>query len=181
MESIHLYPSGQSDRRADRTSLYPGSERRIRRDGSRSFLFLTRHTVFDQMWDRNIRPYYVKKRKWRLTCIQRSGFPQIAYGFHFGAFVCYGGFFSTGVKIQMELPSWEWENRFLMQMGMTRKERKRKNPLSDAYQDGASTGMWDPAGNALFCADRQGQTVYDWRDRRIFEKYSRCVRHFHFA
>ena len=34
--------------------------------------------------------------------------------------------FQYGVKIQMELPSWEWENRFLMQMGMTRKERKRK-------------------------------------------------------
>ena len=52
-------------------------------------------------------------------------FSQIAYGFIL-VLLYVMAVFQYGVKIQMELPSWEWENRFLMQMGMTRKERKRK-------------------------------------------------------
>ena len=52
-------------------------------------------------------------------------FSQIAYGFIL-VLLYVMAVFQYGVKIQMELPSWEWENRFLMQMGMTKKERKRK-------------------------------------------------------
>lgn len=79
---------------------------------------------FDQMWDRNIRPYYVKSE---MVANMRSeiSFTRIAYGFIL-VLLYVMAVFQYGVKIQMELPSWEWENRFLMRMGMKRKERRRK-------------------------------------------------------
>lgn len=79
---------------------------------------------FDQMWDQNIRPYYVKSE---MEANMRSeiSFTRIAYGFIL-AILYVMAVFQYGVKVQMELSSWEWENRFLMQMGMKRKERKRK-------------------------------------------------------
>lgn len=52
-------------------------------------------------------------------------FTRIAYGFIL-VLLYVMAVFQYGVKIQMELPSWEWENRFLMRMGMKRKERRRK-------------------------------------------------------
>lgn len=79
---------------------------------------------FDQMWDQNIRPYYVKSE---MEANMRSeiSFTRIAYGFIL-AILYVMAVFQYGVKVQMELSSWEWENRFLMQMGMKRRERKRK-------------------------------------------------------
>lgn len=79
---------------------------------------------FDQMWDQNIRPYYVKSE---MEANMRSeiSFTRIAYGFIL-VILYVMAVFQYGVKVQMELSSWEWENRFLMQMGMKRKERKRK-------------------------------------------------------
>lgn len=76
------------------------------------------------MWDRNIRPYYVKSEM-EANMYSEIRFSQIAYGFIL-VLLYVMAVFQYGVKIQMELPSWEWENRFLMQMGMTKKERKRK-------------------------------------------------------
>lgn len=79
---------------------------------------------FDQVWDQNIRPYYVKSE---MEANMRSeiSFTRIAYGFIL-VILYVMAVFQYGVKVQMELSSWEWENRFLMQMGMKRKERKRK-------------------------------------------------------
>ena len=86
--------------------------------------FLDEAYRFDQMWDRNIRPYYVKSEM-EANMYSEIRFSQIAYGFIL-VLLYVMAVFQYGVKIQMELPSWEWENRFLMQMGMTKKERKRK-------------------------------------------------------
>lgn len=79
---------------------------------------------FDQMWDQNIRPYYVKSE---MEANMRSeiSFTRIAYGFIL-VILYMMAVFQYGVKVQMELSAWEWENRFLMQMGMKRRERKRK-------------------------------------------------------
>ena len=67
------------------------------------------------MWDRNIRPYYVKSEM-EANMYSEIRFSQIAYGFIL-VLLYVMAVFQYGVKIQMELPSWEWENRFLMQMG----------------------------------------------------------------
>lgn len=79
---------------------------------------------FDQIWDRNIRPYYVKKEMVS-NMHSEIHFTKIVYGFILA--IVYGmAVFQYGVKIQMESEKWEWENHFLRLMGMKKKERKRK-------------------------------------------------------
>ena len=94
-------------------------------------------------------------------------FTRIAYGFIL-MLLYVMAVFQYGVKIQMELPSWEWENRFLMKMGMKRREKEKENPVSDADSYTRSPAVRSSSGNSLFCADRKRPDFLRDREMREF-------------